>query len=422
MKTVRNFLKICACAGITGVLGCSSFDTLFERVEEPYIRTLDFVYRNAADTTLCEGMPGDTMIMYAYFAGVPVTDIQWEVSWDVYISPYGEDSAYGSMPLEHDEIVPDTAGLTAATQAVGIRFVIPKDIMRTSKSIDKAMFAAMGYDSDQLIDMVEYILKIPNDSLLTNPIYLQFAEMAPLLAQFLTVPVRVFASVNGGTFQIRSDLMVRYNRRFSSIPKVSVNHNPSLKYAGIYKFKENPFPDIGKSSLKKTDSTVVLYSADPGYRTSFGKNFTASETLFVDTGYAWYIFADTGVVNGGDTLDFRDSAVSMLVTDMDQISLTLQNEIYYTQWFFQLDSSETAQVPERDDWFRITNSTSGTDQMLPPLDTAITKATIWVQQYDGFLGERLRRAGSNLREFTVYFKYPADYMERVAEYKKRNGM
>ena len=396
-------------------IGCSTYYNLFERIEDPYVRTIDFVYRNAADTTLCEAAPGDTVILHAYFGGAPVTAMDWKVSFNVYSDPYGSDTAYDIVPLQYESTLPDTAFTGSATQCISIKFAIPSDIMTYSPSVDDNVLSALGMSREMVQQILDLFLSVPEDqwetNALTAPIMEKLADDVHLIMQVFTVPVRIIAKANG-TFNIQSTLMVRYNRFFRRFDKVHVNHNPIINFIGVYKFKSDPYPLAGVDKIGETDSTYVLYSASPAYTTLLGKNCIYSDTILFDPDYTYYVTCDTGVI--GTLLDQRDTATSIEYA----IGLTPTTkefpELFYSRWFFELDSMEMDSVPDFNNWLKVGNNENGTDYLFPPLDTAITSATIWLRVKDNFMGERLRKSGSTLREKKVYFKYVPDYMKKVS--------
>lgn len=417
---IKKYIILFTCLIMTS---CTSFYNIFERVEEPYVRTLDFVYRNQADGSVAEAMPGDTMILYAYFGGDSVIDVQWDVSYEVFVSVYGQDTAYDKSPLDYELVEPELDGFSNATHCEAIRFVIPEDIMEYSPSVDDDALKMLGMDRAYLLGLIDSLMSTgatPESALILAQVaFPELIEEIHKIMQVFTVPIRLHAKVNG-TFSIESDIMVRYNRFFKSFPKVYVSKNPDIKFIGIHKFKSDPYPNIDIEKMGANDSTYVLFIKDTADTQYYGRNCIMSDTILFDPDYTYYLTSDSGTVtsNGVILKDYRDSCTSITFSSEGEISSSTAMEVYYLQTFFELSQNEMDKVPDDSKWFLTTSSIGTMDRVYPPLDTAITQVTIWQQIYDGFIGERLRIGASTLKEVNVHFKYTKDYMSKVGDTNK----
>ncbi len=387
---------------------CSSWPTNFERVDHDNSRTLDFVYKNYADSTICEAMPGDTVCLYAYFSGEEINDIKWEISFNVFENMYGEDTALDIKPFEYTIIPPDTNGFTNATYCYGFQFVIPSNIMYTSKAIKDEYISATGLSKDLLLGFMDALTAIDTSQWSTIPEYQEFypviQKQAPFLMQVLSAPIRIFATING-LYKLESDFIIRYNRKFQHFNNVYVNHNPKINFVGIYKLKDAIAAGFDTDNMSKNDTTICLFLADSADTASMGKNIIYTDTVLIDLGYRYYVTVDSGVFNG---INQKDKSVGM-----DE-SGTIKDgvETFFTQWFFQHDKNEVVNV-DVDDLMTLNTSGNFLDQIYPPLNGQIKKTTLWVQVWDYFLGERNRPYASSLREVNINFKYSDAYLDSL---------
>jgi hypothetical protein len=393
------------------LLSCGEWPTRFERVDYDRPRVLDFVYKNLSDTTLCEGAPGDSMLVIAYFSGYPVDSIEWTVSWNVVLSPYFGDTAQDIEPLEYEEVTAGAQGFGPATQIHAIKFKIPDSIMYESEGIDEALLAERGVDKKTLLGMIELMTQSDTSQIVSDSAFqgfmAQFAGMSldsAMLAlnyflQALSAPVRLNATLNG-VYKNESEFTVRYNRLLSWLPGVFVNHNPVINFVGIHKVK-NPQPlRLDPAQMGERDSTYVLFARD-SLDPSLVHHPIFATTIILDTGYTYYVAVDSGFLFGAD---IRDMGITK--------NGLIEPETYYTQWFYQLDSAEMTGV-KTSDLLIIPTTAQPVQQMLAPLDERVTKAVLWVQLYDAASGEILRPYGSTLAEVSITFAYTPAYLEMI---------
>ena len=131
-----------------------------------------------------------------------------------------------------------------------------------------------------------------------------------------------------------------------------------------------------------------------------------TNTILFDSGYSYFAAVDTGIYND---IDLRDSGVPIVQSGKTVTLGKPEKEVWWSQWFYQHDKQESEHVKPQD---LMTISTTGSQatEMYPPLDTAITSVSLWVQIYDDMLGAGIRPSGSALRESRVYFKYTPSYV------------
>lgn len=420
-------IAVAAVAVLT--MWCTDWPTTFERIDADQLRLLDFCYVNLSDTTarLCDFAPGDSVLLIAYFSGKPLESIEWDVSWNVQIDLYGADTAFDREPLDYDVVTIDTSLFTDSTDIAAIRFMIPDDIMMNSVGTDDGSLAELGLgdiDAAELLGLVDYYARLTplereNDSLIA-PILPLIQAYAPILTQTLSVPARIFATAND-VYKIKSDLMVRYNRLLRDHPGVYVNRNPEIHFVGVHKVR-GPAPGVFRvRDMDLGDTTYCLFTTESSASRTASRLRSAgvagpavlfSDTVTIDTGFVYYIAVDSGVYAG---VDQRDTGVAIdYNTAQGEIGIgTPSPETYFTMFFHQFDPTEIAGIDNLD--LMITGATgSPTEYLLPPLDTAVTRAHLWVQLSDYFLGERNRPIASSLVETELHFQYTPGYADSVA--------
>lgn len=421
MKKI-NIIILVLIALIFGI-GCTDWAVTREKVQDPYLTPMAIIARNMVDTTICEGAPGDTMELHAYFSGVPVTDVKWEVSYNVYKDLYGGDTALDRSDL-HDSLIiyGDDLDFSIDTDVRAIKVPIPKDIFYTSSSVDEAALAELGIDKYLFLTLIDTFKESDFDSLVNDPntdsntvklinsVKTDFFK----IVQAFTVPVRVYLTING-TFKVRTDFAVRFNRYYNNHPffeKIYVNHNPEVNYMVLHKFKKDPYPDFTSDKFTDKDTSFVLYLRDSSDISHIpSKNIVFNDTVLIDSGYSYYVSVDSGYVAGKLQKDLATS----LLEDSTGSDGSVSYETFYTQWYYEMDKDEMDLVPNYKDHMVINSSGNFMDNLYPPLDTRITKATLWVQVYDYFIGEMLRVSGNGLHEANVYFKYTERYKKNVAK-------
>jgi hypothetical protein len=395
---------------------CTEWPVRFERVDTDQLRVLDFAYVNLSDTTarLCEAAPGDSMLLIAYLAGQPVSAIDWQVSWNVYVSPYGTDTAFDRVALPYVPVALDTAAFSDSTEIVALKFRIPDSVLAISASVSEQAAAALGLGGKaELLGLVDSFARLsPAERAADTVLGPVLAQFAPTVAQMLSAPIRIFATVNGVN-HIESDVTVRYTRLLRDYPHVYVNRNPAPRFLAVYKVKGTLPPALNPGDLDRDDTTICLFSRDSMVDPALmGPNVIFRDTLLVDVGHSYYVAVDTGVFLGSDQ---RDTAIALFY---DQIHATFglgtpQPEIYSARWFYEPDAAEAEGVDPTDQ-FIINTTGKPVQAILPPLTPRITHLKLWAQVYDGFLGEWNRPSGSALVETELHFAYTQAYLDSLS--------
>jgi hypothetical protein len=437
MKARARVRVALAAATAAMLLVCTEWPTRFERIDADQLRTLAFVYTNLSDTTvgLCEAAPGDSVQLTAYFAGRPLEGIEWRVSYDVYVSPYGSDTARNQQPLEYQTVpvTKDPTRLSDSTEVVAIKFRIPDDVLAQSSAINDAALGVIGgylddaasgaagvslpfdFSKEVLLQLVDYYARMDPQVRAQDTLWPLIEEYAPIVAQVLSVPVRFFATANG-KYKLQSDFTVRYNRFFRDVPRLYVNRNPRVRYVGLYKVKGPRPAEFRPEDMGDEDTTLRLFMADttatdPGY---MGPNVTTRDTVLIDTGYIYYLgvdsgyFADTVHLDTSVALKFSEGKGTLEMGD------SVAPELYYTNWWFQHDAAEVAGV-DPNDLTVIFGTSAPIQEFLPPLDGRATRVTVWVRVYDWFLGEWNRPLGSDVVETRLHFTYSEAYLDSVEQ-------
>ncbi|MBD3391910.1 MAG: hypothetical protein GF418_07570 [Chitinivibrionales bacterium] len=430
----RSLLAAALCGAVALVAGCSNWPTRFERIDQgDRPRVLDFVYVNLQDSSLCEAAPGDSMMLVAYFSGVPIESIKWGVSWNVILSPYFGDAVKSVEQLEYEEVTPDVSGFdTSVTQIRAIRFRVPDDVVAESDGVSEDLLAQQGVEREEIVELLDLMATSDPVQVYQDPRFQEFmasfggmssdsvsADSAALdsalvfmnfFLQAMSAPARIFATIND-VYKVESDFTVRYNRHLTWLPGVSVNRNPVIHFMGIHKVK-NPAPvRLNVAEMSILDTTYVLFSAgfeiEPRDTLLIGPAYCRMDTagadaaILLDTGYTYYVAVDSGIIRGEE---MRDDGVTK--------NGTIEPETYFTQWFYQHDSTEMDGV-DPNDLMIVGSGGRPVQQLLPPLDTGITTATLWVQVYDFSAGEIVRPYGSSLAGADIRFEYTDAYVEKV---------
>jgi len=416
---IKYVFTFCVIIGILLLVNCGSFFDPMERVES-LPQLLDIVYRNTADTTLCEAAPGDTLMAYCYYGGDPITSVSAEKSFDVIYSAYGEDTAvlFEAVESQNIDLNWHDQAFSQNTDMFSIRIPVPddfNDVIRKTLKANEKYIQEFGVDLsiiDNLIDLLPYFgdimregKNIETDSVFTSENNL--VQILPLLLPNISMYGRLQLNVNDG-FISKSDFGIRYNRLFTDLDfstEIKVNKNPIIHFAGIHKIKGKHDNGFKVSDMDpSTDTTIIFYldSTDGIDNSIIGFPWRLDSTILIDKGYTYYMAVDSGLWNG---VDLRDTALS--VTDP-----TPRNEIYNTLWWYKNSSASSSTVKQNDRLY-ITASGSYYDQFLPPQDSNWTESTIWIQLYDWFLGESNRPYGSDLQEMVVKFRYSEDYIDEI---------
>jgi hypothetical protein len=401
---------------LTLLPGCSPWPTRFEEVDDHRPRVIDFVYQNYSDTTLCEFAPGDTVVVKAYFAGQAIQSVKWQISFNVYVSVVGQDTALDVEPLPTLNVPLPAAresGFSPEVRYETFAFVIPRDIMQRNKSMLAAAAAfqpvpGLNLDPATVLGFIDTFARLPIEArkLVAGGFYDTLKANGASLTQLLTAQVRLFATVND-VHKIRSDISVRYNHFFQDLNNVKINHNPRINFVGVYKVKGGAKARFQPGDLGANDTTIQLYLNGAGDSAMMGHNVVAGDTVLIDTGYTYYAAVDSGYFGGSSQLD---TGVTLRI-DSTGKGVTIGNspEQFYTQWLYDYadPTADTIVLNDR----MVLSGTNPVSQLLPPFDPKIRNIRLWIQVYDYFLGERNRPVGSTVREVRPVFRYTQAYID-----------
>ena len=401
------------------VSGCE-FSSSFEQIEEDRVRTIDFIYRNCADTALCEAAPGDSMEVIALFAGEKVRDIALTASFDVQTSVYGKVTSFNKEPLDYT-VTRSTLKGPESTDAdtFAFRFIIPGDMLKTSSflpehewvsvlpaemrgmipssiaSMSKSEIIALlerfsemnsPTDTSSNTDTAAFDADVMDDSLLLmyRTLFLPFAET---VLQLFSASIELKAVVNGH-YEIVSYCTVRYHRRFRDLDtEVICNENPVITKMGIYRVRQNNLftfdPAIHTQSYKET----VLYDATAGINVQ-------DYTLSIEKDESYFLFAES------DPPQQARSIMGVAIT-----------ETHLFEWFYQQDFTGNDSVPVEDRLSLFNNADGPIVPLIPATTREINRCAVWIQVRDEALGPRLYPTGSSVYHTNIYFTYSNDYLK-----------
>jgi hypothetical protein len=179
---------------------------------------------------------------------------------------------------------------------VKLRFCIPDSVMVNNQNIPDELFDSIGISREDGFFMLDSLMEKPVSrwiSLFTmNSEQDSIREYAEMLTQQLTVPVRMIA-VGNNVYEIHSDLTVRYNRLFNRyIDGVSLNHNPVIRWAGIYKVagaERASFHPVDKTGR---DTLICLFTGDTS---AMPAGTVFADLLLIEKNFTYFAAVDSGV-------------------------------------------------------------------------------------------------------------------------------
>jgi hypothetical protein len=403
---------------------CSPFSTRYERIEPNALRNLAVVYQPYP-----EGAPGDTVHVAAYFGGDSAVSASWTVSYDVVTNSYGTDTFLNLKDLPQinpsphlpDSLdfffkVPDSVFYTTAAiqeqQLAFIRPALPSG-MRSMTKNEMADFLhdiaqVNFYDSTGLgAFMAAWGAKLGVGAPGSQPLDSAIAAAAVLINTF-SIKAYLFADVrakDGKRLKVKSDFVIRYNSRFRGQPMVAafvpVNTNPRIRWLGVYRVK---------------GGGMLFSPNDPDFTGKFSLQYlynelypdSVADTVVIDTGYSYYIGADSGIVSymRNDTL-VSDTSRDKICSPAG----TCQLETFWYDWFYQNLALDSVTLP-LDSLVTAARTSEPVTMMLPSADPHMTAAYFWVVVYDEYLGQFNRPLGMCKRGAPCYFKYTDAYKSK----------
>jgi len=389
-------------SAVLTIAGCERFSTSYERIDDDAFRLLDFIYEPA------DASPGDTVTLTAVFAGKPVGNMEnyldWQISFNVIRDIFGSQTIVETVSLR--KLIAErrawfiTSQFSEKTQAAAFQFIIPNDIVKTSRSIAEDWTQVLrsytnipipepyaSMTKSEIVDMIDNIdTSSPNADALKNSPFL------PLLLQFFTVPIRISAQINDPgkrPHTIISSQSVRYNNRFrkSGWP-APYNRNPVIDSIVVFKVRGEDRL-MFNSKNDRFDAAFTIFRSDNPY---ISKNLVDDPVIEFADGCTYFI----EVISSEK---YMDSVTTMTTGKRMQ-------EKHHANWQFRLEPEETKNVKYEDYMdFRAIMETSWS--IVPPKNHDIKNFTFWVTvtDADNTVNERMRPEGSTLREITGRFEY-----------------
>jgi hypothetical protein len=393
----RGYRVAVATVGCLAILSCTQFPTSLGYIGDQYVQTVGFVF-----TPLAEGAPGDTIRLHAYFAGQPVHTYACSLSTQYTISQYGSDTAVNFKPL----VDPNAA---VAPDSISLSIVIPQDIFAGAGPLIKAAFATLpdsekikyGFDSasinsvppSQLAALAGLFLTTTDFSTMDSSLCKQIAH----LSEILSGQIVLHLAVNGG-YTITRNITVRYNSHIRNNRYIFVNKNPDAQWIAIFKMKPRTKLFYSPADRNDGDTIFCLYAKDTSVIAG-PKRFT--DTVVIDTGFAYFVVGDSGIING---IDHRDSVYT------NEGAFIAEDFSYL--WFYQPDTTGNGDLnPENS--LSISNGRGYYGSIAPPLDTAIHDIAIWARVSESASGVLNAPTSTSVRQVHVVFTYTPRYAATV---------
>jgi hypothetical protein len=431
---------------------CEQFPTRYDRIESNVIRSTGFTYDPYA-----EGAPGDTICVRAYFPGQAVSSVSWQMSYSHIYDIYAETDTVldvFDLPSYHLEShLPDS---------MDVSFTIPDSVFFLTKGISsrnltylKSMlpssmqqmtqqdFAALLHDVTAIdfadTSSIAVFLSRWGATMGINPtsptaLSSLAATVGPIIKTF-SIPAVIYAntvSETGKRLRVMGEFTIRCNRRFQNTlfaSSVPVNHNPTLRWIGIYTVKGNKVSDFSPYNAAYTGTFSLSYFHNEIFPDS------VIDTVLIDTGNSYFLAADSGIMayhlRAADSIRGTDTLWRSVPPDSVVFDTTL-DKVYYTKngrdtfeletdlydWLYQNIATDSVTLPVDSLLALSPGSEDGGGgeppiiQMLPSLDTKMTHARIWVRVYDNAVGELNRPAGFAIKNIDIFFEYSVPYQQK----------
>lgn len=364
---------------LTLFLSCTEFDT-FERIEDNKLRVIGVQHEPKADFA-----PGDTVVTKIFFAG------------DTLMSISNFSLAYNHI-FDHNHTFPDERPISVLDTTLWLpdsaqfRFIIPKDLFQKEHFFGSSDTASVN----NLVTLINS-QPDPESFILANQSSGIYTKYFDLISQLYARPNIFFhaQSVHGSDLKIKTDFVVRYNSKFPSL--FPVNSNPSIKWIGIYKVKNEISSNFQPHDTASKGKFELFYL----YNTFTPDKIT--DTIVIEKNYTYFIASNSQIpffVNpNGDTL--RDTVCDFITID----TLSVPESFNYKYFFQNLDN--TNEVP--DSLLVIDNNNSNMATLKPPVFTSMKHFRIWVVLYDSFNAEWSRPRGCDIQSVKGVFRYGDGY-------------
>jgi hypothetical protein len=373
-------------------VSCAEIDR-FERIENDKLRIIGVRYDGAA-----EFAPGDTVSARVYFAGNTIASVgDFSIA---YVHQYDKNDIF---PDEKKIALLDTT--LWFPDSMQFRYVIPEDVFLKEK--------VQGINDTTLLSQLYTIAKavrLLGDSALPpvseDTLNYLLSGIGSLYAQ---PSIFFFAnSTNGATLKVKTDITIRYNSLFPHF--LSINHNPQIKWIGIYKVPDKQAKDFYPHSPDFNANASVTYLYNEYSPES------VSDTVVIDKGYTYFLACNQGIVfhtgNAGDTI--RDTTCDFInFINLPGNSVRIPEENNYN-WFFQ-NRDDLDEIKDSLMVLMYENSGPGYIQIKTPVFTDMTHFKVWVVVSDFISGFNSRPKGFAVGTGEGVFKFTEEYKKSVKQ-------
>ncbi len=394
-----------AAATVILASGCGAdFSTRYDRIESDRVRNLAFVYDNHG---AAEGAPGDTVWCTVYWAGEQVKSVDLSVATAPITDRLGVGDTIGdTIPLDR-YLVPGSLveHFGGETDSLRFAFKVPSDIISAKFTDDATIGSLLAVEiadsvpvwlrevrPARILGLIERFsdpgapamgLDAFMDSLSGGVEGVGTAVLSslPLLLQTLTVNMKLFATVNSH-YRMESTFTVRYNSRLRKIDaSIPVNRNPRVGRVNCYRVKGDMVVFDPEENRDAIDTVFRI--------------FPRTDTVLIDKGFRYFLVADS-------LIGSPDYGVSL--TD----PMNRYPENYSYEWFFRNGPGAVMHI----DSLLTLNNGFGNEsvELVPSVDTRLTGFGLWLVTFDGFLGEKLRPVGFEVKCMSGTFAYTDAYL------------
>ena len=354
------------------VCGCTNFLSKFENIQANKTRPIAVVVEPA------EAAPGDTV--HVRYFGYSPDSLSMSIIWTAALD-YAQD-IYGNVAVESHVVSLDSMMLPGS-KPDDFYFIVPDSVLLYSTYLKKMELAVwntpkwtIGYADSLLKNVVESNVVLPDD--------------IKLYADMTGTKIELKAHVNAEIqVDIYRTLTVRYTRRLNSSNE---NKNPSVRFIGLCTVDRSNIPSFDSVSKYPHSIQYLYYPAH---------SELISDTLVIDTGKSYFVFADD-CVDGTDSLMQQYTYLSLI----DGSSIT-SRETYKYQWFYKDIDYNSSIVYDSLIEFQESSNSGNAKTFLPPVDTAMHRFKFYLVMRDNRLD--YEAPGKAEYEVTGYFSYTAAY-------------
>jgi hypothetical protein len=365
------------------IFSCINMTTTFDRVDANKLRVIGAVFSPNPQVA-----PGDTVTVTVYFGGnevVSVSDFKLVHKFNRTMSEYRYLNPYSITLLTQPKGLPDSAQFS---------FAIKPDVF-----IEKM---DSNWVSKEIVDSISRLFMLNKDSLLAKLSNLSLEQQDTLGATVNSISLPAYLlftaySANGTVLPIQAAFTIKYHPQ---LPMISpVNNNPDISWLAVYKVPSNYAMNFSPNepSLSGKFTTTYLYNkSNPSI---------CDSNVAIDTGYAYFLAADDGVVRNGSSIDtLRDTS-----TDWNGNRI---RETYNYKWFYQNVDMVT---DYEDSLMNIDNSTSSYIEMKPAYNTEMKHFKVWVAVYDELEDRWWWPRGMCVRGVKGVFRFSNAYINRMSQ-------